>query len=96
MQVTCLRSVDAAVHREDLAATAAAVQNLLLAACGQGLATYWSTNPLMTHADTRRWFGSDPEAEDHVATVWIGVPAEAPPAPRRRPLAEILRWIEPA
>lgn len=91
VQVTCLRSADPERQREDLAAVAAAVQNLLLAAHGAGLGAFWSTSPLMAHPEVLRWFGSDPSAEDHVGTIWLGVPAEAPPAPRRDRTA--VHWV---
>lgn len=91
--VTCRRASDALQQREDRDAVAAAVQNLLLAAHALGYGAYWSTNPLMTHPATLRWFGADPEAEDQVATVWLGVPAQQPRPPRRRPLEELCRWV---
>lgn len=92
VQVTCLRSADPERQREDLAATAAAVQNLLLAATGQGLGSFWSTSPLMADVGVLRWFGADPEQEVHVATVWLGHPVESPPTPKRRPVDDVLRW----
>lgn len=92
VQVTCVRSADPERQREDLAATAAAVEHLLLGATARGLGSFWSTSPLMAHPATLAWFGSDPAAEQHVATVWLGIPAESPVEPKRRPLAEVLRW----
>lgn len=92
IQITCLRNADAEVQREDLAATAAAVQNLLLAATGLGLGSFWSTSPLMAHAEVLRWFGADPATEAHVATVWLGHPVDSQPTPRRRPVDDVLRW----
>jgi nitroreductase len=91
IQVTCLRSADPVTAREDRDATAAAVQTLLLAATARGLGSFWSTSPLFTHPDTLRWFGADPAAEDHVATIWLGWPALVPAKPPRRPLAECVR-----
>lgn len=93
IQVTCVLAGEAEQRREDRDAVAAAVQNLLLAAQAAGLGSFWSTSPLMAHAEVLRWFGSDPAAEAHVGTIWLGHPAEAPPAPpRRRPLDEVLHW----
>lgn len=93
VQVTCQRSADAERQREDLAATAAAVQNLLLAATAQGLGSFWSTSPLMAHPETLRWFGADPAADEHVASVWLGVPAEQPVPPKRLPVDGLMRWV---
>lgn len=92
VQVTCILAGEEEQRREDRDATAAAVQNLLLAAHAAGLGAYWSTSPLMTHPEVLRWFGADPAAETHVATVWLGIPAENPPIPARKPLVEVLRW----
>jgi nitroreductase len=94
VQVTCVRSTDLEVLREDLAATAAAVQNVLLAATAQHLGSFWSTSPLMSHPEVQRWFGSNPEREAHVATLWLGHPGDQPPVPQRRPLTDVLHWVE--
>jgi nitroreductase len=93
IQVTCRRSADAATESEDLAATCAAVQNLLLGATGRGLGTFWSTSPLLAHPDVQRWFGADPQAERLVGTIWLGWPADMPLAPQRKPVAQVLRWV---
>jgi nitroreductase len=92
IQVTCVLAGSDEQRREDRDATAAAVQNLLLAAHAAGLGSFWSTSPRLAHPDVLRWFGSDPAAEAHVGTVWLGIPAEIPAAPGRRPLTEVLRW----
>jgi nitroreductase len=92
VQVTCLLAGDDEHRREDRDATAAAVQSLLLAAQAAGLGSFWSTSPLLSHPEVLRWFGADPMNEAHVATVWLGTAAEQPVPPRRRALAEVLRW----
>ena len=92
VQVTCILAGSDEQRREDRDATAAAVQNLCLAAQAAGLGSFWSTSPLLTHPEVLRWFGADPAQEAHVATVWLGIPAEQPVPPRRRPLADVLRW----
>lgn len=92
IQVTCVLAGSDEQRREDRDATAAAVQNLLLAAHAAGLGSFWSTSPLLAHPEVQRWFGSEPAAEAHVGTIWLGIPGETPVAPARRPLAEVLRW----
>ncbi len=92
IQVACVLDGSLEQQREDRDATAAAVQNLLLAAQDAGLGAFWSTSPLMIHPQVVHWFGTDPAREAHVATIWLGVPAEQPAVPRRRPLTEVLRW----
>lgn len=92
IQVTFLQRGSAEQRLEDRDATAAALQNLLLAAHGQGLGAFWSTSPLMAHPAVLQWFGSDPGSCVHVGTVWLGIPAEPGTPPRRLPLPEVFRW----
>jgi nitroreductase len=93
VQVACQRLGGPEQQAEDRDACAAAVQNLLVAAHADGIASFWSTSPLFAHPATMRWFGGDPEREAHVGTLWLGVPAgPMPAAPPRRPLAEVLSW----
>jgi nitroreductase len=59
---------------EDIEATAAAVQNMLLAAEEQGLGTIWRTGDAAYDPLVKRWLGLAPE--DHiVAFVYVGFPA---------------------
>ncbi len=95
IQVTCVLAGDAEQRREDRDATAAAVQNLLLAAHSMGISGYWSTSPLMTHPETLRWFGADSQCESHVATLWLGYPAEVPALPKRHAVEGLIRWVQP-
>jgi nitroreductase len=92
--VTVRRNADPRVDREDLAATAAAVQNLLLAATAAGLGGFWSTNPLFAQEVVLRLFGADPAQEDLVAAVFLGIPANLPEPPPRHPLSERLHWAD--
>lgn len=91
IQVTWVRSADEAVDREDHAATAAAVQTLLLAATARGLASFWASSNALRHADTLRWCGADPEREGFVASIWLGTRVDDPPPPPRRSAAELTR-----
>jgi len=91
IQVTWLRSDDATIDREDLAATAAACQNILLAAEARGLASFWASSPALRHPDTLRWCGADPTREGFVASIWLGGRSDEPKPPPRRPLSEVLR-----
>lgn len=94
VQVTWRRSADPVVDHEDALATAAAVQNLLIGAEARGLAAFWSSSPAMRHPETLRWCGCDPEGEGFVASVWLGGRVDDPPAPPRRPLEEVARWLD--
>ncbi len=93
VQMTCVVSGDAERQREDRDACCAAMQNLLLSAHAAGLGAFWSTSPLLAHPEVMRWFAADPALETHIGTVWMGIPAEQPAVPQRRPVAEVLRWL---
>lgn len=61
---------------EDIEATAAAVQNMLLAAEEQGLGAIWRTGDAAYDPLVKHWFGLAPD--DHiVAFVYVGFPAQA-------------------
>jgi nitroreductase len=78
---------------EDICATAAAVQNMLLAAHGLGLAAMWRTGPSATDPAIKQFFGW--EADQHlIGFVYFGYPLlEA--APYERPSFEDrTTWME--
>ena len=77
-------------RREDRDATAAAVQNLLLAATANGLASYWASISDHFHAPARAVAGVD-DSHDFVALVYLGHPTGAVAAPTR-PAPEIT-WL---
>jgi nitroreductase len=70
--------------------TAAAVQNILLAAHAVGLGACWVG--AFDDDDVARALGLGP-GERPVALVPVGVPAQEG-RPHRRPLAEVVRWVE--
>ena len=62
---------------ENIEATAAAVQNMLLTAEELGLAAMWRTGDAAYDPQIKRWFGLAPE--DHlVAFIYLGYPAIQP------------------
>ena len=69
--------------------TAAAVENLLLAACALGLGACWVG---AFHEDGVRGVLRLPEGVRPVAIVPVGHPAERPGARYRRPLEEIIHY----
>ena len=90
------RAGDAFRAREDYAAVACAIQNLMLALWAQGVGSKWSTGDLTRHPDTYRALDIDPEREDIVAFVWIGHPRpedEPLPTPPRQPLDQVYRAL---
>jgi len=75
--------------------TAMAVQNLLLAAHSAGLAACWMCAPLFC-PDTVRAVMALPADWRPQAIVTLGVPAAQGKPYSRRPLAEVVRRVEPA
>jgi nitroreductase len=67
--------------REDRDATAAAVQNLLLAATARGLASYWGSLPEVLVPAGRQAVGMIDV--DPVALIYLGWPTSEVPAPSR-------------
>jgi nitroreductase len=78
---------------EELAATAAAMQSILIAAQAMGLAAYWRSNGAESQ-NARRWLGLPPEAQI-AGFIYIGYPDPNAPLPEkpRRPHDEFVRWI---
>lgn len=79
---------DVVVHAENRDATAAAVQNLLLAAHARGLQSFWSSIPCVS--DQLLELCGFPTA-DIVAAIYLGHPNGSVPAPPRSTPA--LRWV---
>lgn len=77
-------SSDPVVAREDRDATAAAVQNILIAATGLGMASYWGSLPEVLWDGAREFAGQDSDA-DPVALIYLGWPIGKPLAPPRGP-----------
>lgn len=80
-----------AVEAEEVAAGAAAVQNLLLAAHALGLAAMWRTGAAAFHPEIKAHFGLAPT--DHLlGFVYLGYPAGPAPVRERRPAAAVTEW----
>ncbi|CAI6081653.1 nitroreductase family protein [Cohnella sp. JJ-181] len=82
-----------AVLWEERAAAHAAVQNLLLAAHGAGLAAVWRTGDGLGHTEMVKAFDLA-HAEEIVGFIYIGYPDMTPPAANRVSGADKTRWIE--
>ncbi|MDH5390862.1 MAG: nitroreductase family protein [Candidatus Bathyarchaeota archaeon] len=68
---------------------AAAIQNMLLAAYGEGLGSCWFCAPLFCQ-DVVRKLLKIPQHVDPQALITLGYPANEPPPPPRKPLEEIV------
>lgn len=70
-----------------------ALENLLLMAHAEGLGASGMTGPLVADTDLKRIL-EIPESWGIAALVPVGYPAEEPPPPSRKPLGNVVRWIE--
>jgi len=82
---------DPVVAEEDFAATAAAVQNLLLAATAFGLGAAWRTGRIVRDPVVKRHLGLD-EDDRIVSIIYLGHPSGPPPQGRPRNVDVVLRW----
>ncbi len=82
---------DPAIREEDYAATAAAIQNLMLAARGLGLGAFWSTNRVIGYAPARNLLGAG-EGVRVVGLVQLGYPAQERRG-SRAPAGARTRWL---
>lgn len=76
---------------EEIEATAAAVQNMLLVAHDQGLAAMWRTGDAAYESGVKQIFGLGPK--DHLAGfIYVGYPDMAPPTRPRGPVGDKAEW----
>jgi nitroreductase len=80
------------VAEEDFAATAAAVQNLLLAAHAKGLAAAWKSGKICYSGEVKRYLGLDP-ADRIIALVYLGAVATEEPKLKPRDVESVISWI---
>lgn len=80
---------------EEMAATACAVQNLLLSAHTHGLGSFWSTPPVACGAAFGRWLGLD-ETHRPLGLIYLGWPLAglAEPVSTRVPPEARVTWHE--
>jgi nitroreductase len=88
--VTCVKSADAIQAREDYAACACAVQNLMLYLWSHGVGTKWNTGRVTRDPRFFACAGVDAEREEVVSLLWYGHPAEVRKM-ERQPPEKILR-----
>ena len=86
---------DPVVAFEDYAATAAAVQNLLLAAHAKGLGAVWRSGAMAYHPDFKIAVGLEP-SDAILGIVYLGEPAMNPPQPQTRRVDETIVWFNEA
>ncbi len=77
---------------EEIAATAAATQNMLLAAHALGLAAMWRTGAVAYEPAIREFFGLSGRATV-LGFVYVGFPDKPSPVRQRRPLDAVVTWL---
>ncbi|HEX8919693.1 MAG TPA: nitroreductase [Chloroflexota bacterium] len=80
------------VEIEEIAATAAAVQNMLVAAEAVGLGAMWRTGPAAYDPLVKCHLGL-PDAAHILAFVYVGFPDPIPRSPRNRDAARHTTWF---
>lgn len=82
-----------AVLAEEVAATHAAVQNVLLAAHALGLGAIWRSGAPLYHEAMHQQFKLR-EDEQLVGFIYVGYPDITPNAPSRRSVQEVTEWVD--
>src|ERR1700751_2370990 len=93
LAITCRLTGNPAQQVEDLAAVCAAVQNLQLAAWGEGVGTHWNTGRVTRLPETGALLGLSERGEQLVGFLYLGYPAQVPDAPKRRPIQDFVRTL---
>ena len=91
--VECAVSADEITREEDYAAAMMATANLMIAAQSLGLGTYLKTGGIMRDPGVASLVGLE-EGYRIVGVVSVGYPAAEESPRRRRPAAELTRWLE--
>jgi nitroreductase len=86
-------SPDEITREEDYAATMMAIANLMIAAESLGLGTFLKSGGVMQDPDLIQ-LAEVPPRFRVVGIISLGYPAEQDPPRRRKPAAELSRWVE--
>lgn len=81
------------IRLEELGAVYAAVENMLLAAHGLGLASYWKTGKACYHPKMKAFFGLK-EKDEVLALVYLGYPEVDKAPTHRKAGVELTKWID--
>jgi len=93
LAVTFRLSADQQQRTEDYAATCCAVQNIQLAAWGEGLGMQWSTGKLIRNPEVHALLKINTDEEEIAGLLYFGYPASVPAPFPRKPLSEVMRRL---
>jgi nitroreductase len=82
-----------ALRIEELGAVYAAVQNMLLAAHGLGLASYWKTGKACYDPRMKEFFGLK-EKDEVLAFIYLGYADMKKNPPHKRSVVDLTKWID--
>lgn len=77
---------------EEIAATACAVQNILLGATALGIASYWGTGGMALKPEMKTYLSLGKE-DIIIGVLYLGYSDNAPSGERLIPLSEKVKWI---
>ena len=77
---------------EELGAVFCAVQNMLLTAAAYGVGAYLSTGGITYFEESKALFDLGPD-DRLIGFVHVGIPSEALPPGRRKPISEKVNWV---
>lgn len=80
-------------ERDELHAMACAVQNMYLTCTAYGLGGFWATGAVLTGDSMRQFLGLG-ETGQALGLFYMGYPAVEWPKGYRKPLDQVLRWVE--
>ncbi|MDF2883267.1 MAG: nitroreductase [Clostridiaceae bacterium] len=81
------------IRLEELGAVYAAVENMLLAAHGLGLAAYWKTGKACYSPKMKEFFGLK-EKDEVLAFIYLGYADMEKKPPHKKSTDELIKWIE--
>jgi nitroreductase len=81
--VTCRKSDDGLLEREDYASCCCAIQNLSLYLSEAGVASKWTTGPVTRDRRLFDMLGIDPDEQFVVGLIWYGYPKILPTQSRK-------------
>ena len=87
------RDADEQTAEEDYAAVACAIQNIMLAARGRGLASFWRTPGVLSRPQVARILGV-PRKVRLVGVVHLGLPGGPFPPQPERSASQFTRWLD--